>query len=154
MFGSCGTTDNNMMTAVFNRPWFQRVWTVQEVALPKYVTIMCGESQMAWGWFISAFDALAMLGQRLNEEHTNESPLKQRIAIHQGLRIHIQQHMEQTKASKLKLAYLLESTLRLRSTQPQDKLYGLYGVLETLRITDLPRPDPEMPIADVYMQAS
>src|SRR3954454_24669604 len=32
----------------FQRPWFTRVWVVQEVALAREINILCGEWELNW----------------------------------------------------------------------------------------------------------
>jgi hypothetical protein len=33
---------------ILTRPWFQRVWTVQEATLSRHTTLVCGEHQVSW----------------------------------------------------------------------------------------------------------
>jgi hypothetical protein len=33
---------------ILNRPWFRRIWTVQEATLARHTTLVCGEHQVAW----------------------------------------------------------------------------------------------------------
>lgn len=33
---------------ILNRPWFQRVWTVQEATLAQRMTLVCGDHQVSW----------------------------------------------------------------------------------------------------------
>ncbi|KAI1331576.1 HET-domain-containing protein [Xylariaceae sp. FL0255] len=34
--------------SLFSRPWFQRVWVIQEVALPPSAVVLCGKYQIDW----------------------------------------------------------------------------------------------------------
>jgi hypothetical protein len=33
---------------ILTRPWFQRIWTVQEATLAQHTTLVCGEDQVSW----------------------------------------------------------------------------------------------------------
>jgi hypothetical protein len=33
---------------ILTRPWFQRIWTVQEATLARHTTLVCGEHQVSW----------------------------------------------------------------------------------------------------------
>lgn len=42
------------LAAFWRRPWFRRIWVVQEFALAQDVLMICGERKMSWKNFISA----------------------------------------------------------------------------------------------------
>jgi len=33
-----------------DRPWFKRVWIIQEVVLGRYVVVLCGDHVFPWEW--------------------------------------------------------------------------------------------------------
>ncbi|RSL66219.1 hypothetical protein CEP51_012855 [Fusarium floridanum] len=39
------------LDAFLDRPWFKRVWIVQELVLPTKVTVVCGRSAIDWDGF-------------------------------------------------------------------------------------------------------
>ncbi|OAL27605.1 hypothetical protein AYO22_03509 [Fonsecaea multimorphosa] len=45
------------MTQLRDRPYFSRVWTVQEVFYAKDILVLCGAQSVGWGTFISAYFA-------------------------------------------------------------------------------------------------
>lgn len=159
-----------MLSDVLNRPWFSRVWTVQEVALPQVATIICGEAHIAWGYFVSALDLLAVLEQRSGSTVQNVIYyLNQRTAIHRGLRAQIQSHYREIRqalsaslrpyaghagSDQVKLSGIFGATLRLRCSQPRDKLYGLYGLLVALGAENVPQVDDRKTVRQVFTDAS
>ncbi|CAN9171994.1 unnamed protein product [Alternaria alternata] len=44
------------MQDLFNRSWFTRTWTIQEVALASTPLVMCGEKTILWGNLMGGFD--------------------------------------------------------------------------------------------------
>jgi hypothetical protein len=47
---------------LFQREWFRRLWTFQEVALAKEVLFVCGRETVEWDPFASAAEDLYRLG--------------------------------------------------------------------------------------------
>jgi hypothetical protein len=37
-----------MLKRVLHRPWFEQVWVIQEVAVSKRATIICGDEKVIW----------------------------------------------------------------------------------------------------------
>lgn len=44
------------MQDLFDRGWFTRTWTIQEVALASNTIVMCGEKTILWGHLMGGFD--------------------------------------------------------------------------------------------------
>lgn len=42
----------DIIHCLFNRPWWTRLWTVQEVALGREVAVMCGYKSLPWNLFM------------------------------------------------------------------------------------------------------
>jgi hypothetical protein len=38
----------DVLQDILERPWFERVWTVQEAALARHTTLICGEYKVSW----------------------------------------------------------------------------------------------------------
>jgi hypothetical protein len=36
------------LTDILARPWFQRIWTVQEATLARHTTLICGDHRVTW----------------------------------------------------------------------------------------------------------
>lgn len=52
------------LQTVFDRPYWKRLWVIQEIALAKELVILCGSRIISWDQFIDAFD------QDLSPYHT------------------------------------------------------------------------------------
>ncbi|KAM7206118.1 Heterokaryon incompatibility protein (HET) domain containing protein [Naviculisporaceae sp. PSN 640] len=104
--------------AIFSRPWFSRLWIIQEVVLAKNPIIMCGGARLAWDRFIRAFDYTGLLGiQALAKGLDTIHALKNCRDLHLA-------------RTPLLLAKLLVRTQGSKATDPRDKIYGLLGLAE------------------------
>ena len=50
------------LKALLRRPWFRRVWVVQEVAVAKRVVLLCGQDEISWDSLVAALVVLDELG--------------------------------------------------------------------------------------------
>jgi len=124
--------------------WFTRVWTVQEMALASKIVVMRGTFTMSW---VSFADILQWLAATISHGPTSQRPeYKQFCAAVQGLEMRIAVGDICYKPYKANipikddddhvtksLITLLMATLRNNSTNPMDKVFGLYSLL--------PQPD-------------
>ncbi|KAI8627444.1 HET-domain-containing protein [Xylariaceae sp. FL1651] len=104
-------------SALFSRPWFRRVWVIQEIALPPDAVVICGKFQIDWDSIAKAqgiaktnFDVNNHLGTILRFRDWPED-----LADDIFSRMMMASHQEATK--------------------PRDKIYGLLGI-------DYPHYDP------------
>ena len=58
-------------------PWFQRVWTIQEVAFSRKAVVLCGQSEISWENLKASLDLL-------NSAHHNP-PIQQPLDFEPGL---------------------------------------------------------------------
>ncbi|KAK0624057.1 heterokaryon incompatibility protein-domain-containing protein [Immersiella caudata] len=122
------------VVALLNRPYWRRIWIVQEVILPPTVFVVCGE-------LITTFGALAVGATALLElpilDSTLGGPLTSRIrplipvykcdpkliqaAFHHG-----------ATGKKLPLASRLQNITQMGATNPLDHVFGLMGLASDL----------------------
>jgi hypothetical protein len=102
-----------------NRPFFYRVWVVQEIALARKVTIQCGRSYRDWDMFLDGIfqaDRTDILGL---EEHANITHRIRRLAFERRL------HQSGVTIS---LLTLLMKYAAFNATETEDKVYALLGL--------------------------
>ncbi|KAM7210060.1 hypothetical protein V8F06_014555 [Rhypophila decipiens] len=103
---------------IFCRPWFSRLWIIQEVVLAKNPIFLCGRSQITWDHLIKAFDYTGLLGiQALATGLDTIHALKNCRDLHSA-------------RTPLLLAKLLVRTQSCKATDPRDKIYGILGLAE------------------------
>lgn len=117
---SAGYGDKHVLalSSMLRRPWFRRIWIVQEVAMAREATIYCGNESLDW----EKFHSVLKLDTGINMVGVNnqivmdivEGIVFERRAISQGIS-----------------TSLLQVLLRHRTslaTDPRDKIYALLGL--------------------------
>jgi hypothetical protein len=133
---------------ILERPWFTRMWTVQEVGMssPGAAMLCCGERMMRWETFAT------MLSVRNNQEIP--APARRAVQIFYRLETLFQSVRgssrqpgvvgpQQLLRSFTPLAEALKIFVEIReraSTDPRDKVFALHGILKSFG-TSFPDPD-------------
>ncbi len=125
---------------LLNRPWFRRIWVIQEVVLAKDVKVVCGESYCTWDGLVGFATALVEHGLMA---YIGTSGSKGLLAI-DTLRSDFYQSKE-----GLDLGYLLGKTRHFQFTDPHDKIYGLAALLQKEDLDNIV-VDYELPVAIFY----
>lgn len=107
----------------FQRPWFHRVWILQEAAFAKQAIVICGGEETDWTGFISFY-------------HWNTSrPQKERLSLPYSLSysasepFHIWESIPSTSYAKALRRMLHASRLSL-ATNPRDKVYAILPLVK------------------------
>jgi hypothetical protein len=151
---------------LLNRPWFSRIWVIQEVVVARETVMICGSHVLPWKFFKGAAKRMA----RSYPEEAGGRRWMNISAISGVLRLHRRSRRQAnggadddddtdiTDASdddddvNLLLA-LLVATLHTDATNPMDKMYGLYGLIESWPGSSPPdsiRVDYGMKVEDLY----
>ncbi|MDI1489258.1 MAG: hypothetical protein OHK93_008536 [Ramalina farinacea] len=98
----------------FERPWFSRTWTFQEVLLSQSCTIICGKRSLSWTDPSDAVHAIDIVGFD-----------KHMYATHKGI-VEIQVGRKRLRNGQSTALWLLLQNTRYRSaTEPRDKIYAV-----------------------------
>ena len=69
---------------IASRPWWTRVWVIQEAAVARSIVVRCGSEEMPWWLFCNALSAIATLAPDLSGPSTERLILfKKRLSIHE-----------------------------------------------------------------------
>ena len=115
-FDNIPDTRWNAFKRVITRPWFTRMWIIQEVGLAPAVTVMCGELEINW-------DLLVRASRFLMSGHFEER-LDYLCAVgHIGdiNRVYKGRSYETT------FIYVLDQVREQNSSDPRDKVFALLG---------------------------
>lgn len=144
---------------VFERSWFYRVWTVQEVTLPliENVVVHCGSVMLPWIFLLMAVNYLNISKYRWGK-WDEATRLQKRIS---GLLMDKRQpgfrgifDSEPTNVEPYHgILQILASARKKRATEPKDYIFALFGVMKELEL-DLPLPDYQKPLEQVYTEAA
>ncbi|OTB19950.1 hypothetical protein K445DRAFT_18492 [Daldinia sp. EC12] len=139
MLGHAYKVVMDMMTDILQRPWFERIWTLQEACLDANPTVYVGRHSTYIRRLISFAEEFA----RWNRILHLLPGYKRGIAI-QNIN-DLQQDIyddEDDSPRKLKLGEVLVKIIRIagaaKSMLPHDQIYGLLGILKYLKGEELP----------------
>jgi hypothetical protein len=145
---------------LLRRPWFSRLWTIQEAVLSRHLFVKCGHASACWDDFASWCYCLEETGilhwLTSNAELDLQCPQREHAKLlpPQGAAIvcSIQADRLQglTLTQKEYLLNILVSTRYAQATEPKDKVYGVLGIADS---TIVPDYSPSLSVRDVYHQA-
>ncbi|KAJ2992411.1 hypothetical protein NUW58_g2182 [Xylaria curta] len=142
------------LRSLFRHPWFVRAWTMQEVAFARECFLLCGSVRIRWDVFMGGLRGID------NTIFENEV-VRELITCRSVARTYLTNYPRVSPLRRrdiqpeLRLLYdrlddmWLESIGYLKSTLPQDRIYGLYSVFKTTGL-ELPNVDYQKSIAGVY----
>jgi hypothetical protein len=161
------------MQRLFTRPWWGRIWVLQEITLPENAEFVCGTRRIGRRRCSAAINAYAALWVILMQKHLNDaSPLTQyHLEISTRLFHHRPNVMLSSwriyRYSRFPLAALLCATCvgsfnlrrhgphHFESTDPRDKIFALLSLAsdrEDLKRRDI-FPDYTKTCTEVYTSA-
>jgi hypothetical protein len=128
----------------FNRPWFSRIWVVQEVACSSDdPIILCGSSILRWS-------SIARVAKFMVETALTQAT---RTWSRSGNALMIQQYKNYPPFIEL----LLKTSFNFESTDPRDMVFALYGLVHPESAYVLKSPSflvsYEKSVKDVYRDA-
>ncbi|OCK90529.1 uncharacterized protein K441DRAFT_578728 [Cenococcum geophilum 1.58] len=105
----------------FQRPWFRRIWVIQEVVLAAGVRIICGKWNIDWNDLFSAVETID------REFRTSRNDIfRTKFAWEPFLELAKQREWE-ARQTRWSLIRLLESFRAAESTLRRDRLFALLG---------------------------
>lgn len=130
--------------SLLRRPWFSRIWVIQEVAVASSVTIVCGDRAIRLSDFVEVLYGLALFGhEALIRGHdpramNNSLFLRPPEGYTNGVRMaEIKRSLGESEHTSF--SEILMSLCHFNSSDPRDKLYAL---LAFVKDNDAPlRPD-------------
>ncbi|ETS78998.1 hypothetical protein PFICI_08851 [Pestalotiopsis fici W106-1] len=154
------------LRAILERPYWTRLWVLQEICSARELIVKCGNDTMPWDAFRDSFVVTLTIGgllqhighppwlwcsirlAQLQHHHqaTNRASPTESHALN-ALEFIAESHLRQTARSSSNIILFLELSSNLRCTLEHDKIYGILGLAQPpLPIT----PDYQMPIEDCF----
>jgi len=155
---AAGTTLLGILESVFERSWFTRMWTVQEVALGRYKIVMCGSRILPWDELVFGLETVSIqenVGRPWGDFEGSFGASISCPAFFESL-LRRRRMLEKHGAPRPKpptLSVVLFEAQRQKATEPKDAIYGIYSLLSALGI-DLPTPDYSKSVAQIYSETA
>jgi len=162
------------MGEIFGRPWFTRMWTLQELALAdaSEALLLCGELSIKFDVVVQAHDRLV---QWKSEQPENRADYKyshyrviadaieaycllhsyidsRRTAEGFGASRRSAHPNNQEKPTPL-ISSIFDKVRRKNATDPKDKVFALYGLCKELGML-MPHPDYTKDLRQIYSEVA
>ncbi|GIK05334.1 hypothetical protein Aspvir_009441 [Aspergillus viridinutans] len=149
------------LAALFQRPYFRRLWIVQENILSDIIMGYCGSHELPWKAFHTVAQQIyfrqKLLGRPTSTAfiapHRPVSALESEMVYLTQWRERLQEGDKATVPRELSLENLVFDTWTFNATDPRDKIFGLYGLLSEGGTVDW-HPDYSQSVGEVFAQAT
>jgi hypothetical protein len=117
------------LDSLFCRPWWTRVWVVQEVSVAKQdmVRVICGRRSVAWTNILTAAHAIEHCWPLVRDRIQQRYPKRTCEGFGEGIRM-VQCRRDRATDPPFKLLELMHQHRDCDATDPRDHLYGLWGL--------------------------
>ena len=144
-----------------SRPWFSRVWIIQECLAAKSLYILCGSWMFLAGPFISGLLLADIRGGSCFGFHAAQETLFDRPITRGFLQVKFMAHLGlcsifdtfETDDAKYSLIDVLEGARHARSTDSRDKVFALLNLCRDPTALGI-RPDYNLEAAEVFRQVA
>ncbi|XXG98532.1 hypothetical protein Hte_004856 [Hypoxylon texense] len=144
---------------ILNRPWFDRVWTIQEASsLDTYPRVYVGRHSVYLKKFIAFWKILALEHRPLflSSGSARMVSLDRIDQFYRSALFDGEDNPKKMDTAEV-LLRLLKITGKKECTDPKDQIYGLLGLLKDLAGEELPEelvPDYRLPYEEVYWRCA
>jgi hypothetical protein len=144
---------------LLDRPWFSRVWVLQEVVLSTgYVQFLVGNHGIAWSDVIDVLGHLQRLDSIQLIGSIPPGPIDALTVATFPLawtQMRLSLMLANKRSNKdLSLEDSIQFAQTCQATNPRDKIYGLYGMANVTEPDPEIAPDYNKPVEWIYLQVS
>lgn len=147
---------------LFRRPWWQRVWVIQEIALAQEATLYCGCHYSQWDTFDEFLQMISKVSTEqvfynnfdmtenwLEKVHNRLSGFLPGVMM-SNIR-HLRNNAHGNHLPELDLVDILNLCRGAMCTDPRDRVYGVLGIFTaTASNHQLRRPDYTISVTQLY----
>ncbi|KAF4446867.1 heterokaryon incompatibility protein [Fusarium austroafricanum] len=150
----------------FDRPWFQRMWTVQEIIQARKAVVVCGPYSLSWEHVSAAARWFCYKAQPIHNKYPRQVDgmclVKDMVAIPWRFKMGSEYYpglfnQKTHPTCKWGLRDLLENLRPRLATDPRDKVFALLGIsdIDSKLLDDNGMAvDYSMSVTDVFTQAT
>ncbi len=137
-------------TDTFSRPWFSRVWVLQEAIASSETILICGSATIP---FDVLLDTPFLEQAKLDYLHLPSASMNAVTlqAIEEGIQgVALMKKIKSSRNQQAPIAFLdlLEMCRSCNATDPRDKIHALLGLMPNAE--SLPKPDYDLDVKQVY----
>ena len=142
------------LASLLSKPYFERIWVLQELVMATSIVVFCGSFQLPWAALEMTYRVLLATGwnfelKRLASQHYRQLELQALDFLP------IATTLKHSPGKKLGLLMLLDVARVLLATDPKDKIIALLGMAIEAENSDMSlalRPDYGKSVQQVYTE--
>jgi len=155
--------DSSIWTALghlLTRPYFERVWVVQEAVYAQDAIVVCGGESLPWSTFLGLIQHCGNLGMHLITacvQLTRRPSVEIQDAIGQVQSIwELKRNLEQKKNEDMNdgLTEILAAHRGCKASDPRDKVLSLLGVMPEAQQRKYDAPDYSKSLESIYTETA
>ncbi|KFY27601.1 hypothetical protein V493_03402 [Pseudogymnoascus sp. VKM F-4281 (FW-2241)] len=150
------------LAVLFQRQYFRRLWIIQENILSNLILSYCGSIEIPWRDFCVVAQLLELrqgkMGERISSKYV---PLDQASRCIEGSVVQLcnwkerwQEGNNAARPRELSEENLIFDTWHFQATDPRDKIYGIYSLLNLGTSTSKWKVDYEKSVDQVFAEAT
>jgi hypothetical protein len=150
--GIYDASDTDFIVDILNLPWFDRTWTVQELTLAHNAELLCGSKRLPWACFANRLRHLQVSETYFFSESFNSTEISNPGRFYSELSCYVSlRTLQETESDRNEPIITALTLVRPKAaSDPRDKVYGLYGIFESMKISGLPSVDYNRTAQDVF----
>lgn len=130
------------LSRLFRRPWFERLWVIQELAVSRKAIVLWGQLQAPWSALEEAAKFILRPGEAaLSPEVRKIFPF---VGAHRITQVALQTMLNVDTNNVLTV---LHNTQNAKCSDPRDRLYAIRGIVEDNQDIEI---DYSIPVQHVY----
>lgn len=141
------------MTRFLQRPWFIRIWVVQEVVLASRVIVACAKEKIDWSTLASVVVMISGNGLDRQLDIAEEGGISTLAEGVPGVTVTYSIKSIRNAGSPVPLQINLLDTWRFEATDASDKLFALLGIVSDAEDSAL-SPDYRSTAQDVFKNST
>ncbi|KAF2449742.1 HET-domain-containing protein, partial [Karstenula rhodostoma CBS 690.94] len=126
----------NEAMELLRRPWFRRIWVLQEIAAARVMVVLCGSEELTGSCFFWGLSGI-LEWCRDAELRSTISSILYLLGDASVLRVNKATHPEPFRLGICPLSQLVDMFRLREATDPRDKVYALLGIMSQ----DMMKPD-------------
>jgi hypothetical protein len=139
---------------LFDRPWWTRIWIVQEVICSESVVLLCGDALISWNDLNDALEIISAVAYYA-KVYPGHQILKDTNIVPVDTLKHFRQKWLEHRALGLDLLEILEYFQDFKATDPRDKIYGHLAIANLVPDPNgLMLPNYNLPEIEVYARST
>lgn len=103
--------------SLFGRPWFKRVWVMQEIAMSQHAIVVCGRYSTSWSTLENVY-SMSKLWDEWEDGQCLGSLVGMRTSIQAG--------------RKDEIGKVVQRVVHCEATEPLDRIYAILGLADRL----------------------